>query len=81
MEFRDSLSAQPLLRYATQNRIEKDVGGNDRSDRLRQSFDEMLGRMNVASALQAAGLGDQEIHGDCEGTLAEIGRGAVAAGQ
>ncbi|MBW2426933.1 MAG: hypothetical protein JRG86_22005 [Deltaproteobacteria bacterium] len=81
MEFRDSLSAQPRLRYATRNHIEKDVGGSDRRAQLRQSFDEMLARMNVASALQAAGLGDREIREGCEGMLAEIGRGAVAAGQ
>jgi hypothetical protein len=79
MEFRDSMSRQTLLRYATQNRIESGDRRADRSRQLRDSFDQMLERMDISGAFRAAGLADDEIRPGCQGTLAERGRAAQSS--
>lgn len=79
MEFRDSLSGQPLLRFATVNSMERQDSRVARSERLRRGFDQMLDRMDVGPALQAAGLGGQPIREECNGTLEARGREAALA--
>ncbi len=79
MEFRDSQSKQPLLRYATENRVDNPVGGASGRRHLRSSFDEMVAEMNIAVALREAGLAADEIRPGCKGTLAELGRRPPAA--
>ncbi|MBW2426931.1 MAG: hypothetical protein JRG86_21995 [Deltaproteobacteria bacterium] len=82
MEFRDSESGDPLLRYATRNRIENPGEGVTRRRQLRESFKAMLDRMNLSVSLRGAGLADDEIRPPCQGTLAQRGRQArEAAGQ
>lgn len=77
MEFRDSQSGQPLLRYATENRIENESGGTNRARQIRTGFDEMVSKMDIGSALRAAGLGDDEIRPGCQGSLAARGRASA----
>jgi hypothetical protein len=79
MEFRDSISRQTLLRYATQNRIESEGRKADRTRQLRKSFDSMLEGMDIGAAFRAAGLGEDEIRPGCQGTLADRGRAAAAS--
>ena len=70
MEFRDSTSGQPLLRYSLPNRIERKGVGN-RERQLRRGFDKMVDQMNVGQAMVAAGLYDQETRAGCHGTMAK----------
>jgi hypothetical protein len=77
MEFRDSVSGEPLLRYATQNVIKKEGSGASRSRLLRRGFDEMMQDMDIGRAMTAAGLGDGQIRPGCNGTLAKRGQQAV----
>ncbi|MCP4905472.1 MAG: hypothetical protein GY910_10875 [bacterium] len=76
VEFRDTLSGQPLLRHATHNTIENEGTGAPRGDQIRQAFDEMVGEMNIGGAVGAAGLSKSEIRSGCLGTLADRG-GAI----
>jgi len=77
MEFRDSDSGQPLLRYASQNVVTNDGSGSSREDQIRDSFYGMVERMNVGGALRAAGLGDDTLRAGCTGLLAQRGRAAT----
>jgi hypothetical protein len=77
MEFRDSISRQTLLRYATQNQIENGGRQSNRTRQLRDSFDVMLEKMDIGAAFRVAGLADDEIRPGCQGTLADRGRAAA----
>jgi len=79
MEFRDSISRQTLLRYATQNQIASEGRQADRTRQLRDSFDVMLEEMDFGAAFRVAGLADDEIRPGCRGTLADRGRAAAAS--
>ena len=79
MEFSDSQSGEPLLRYATRNRIANPGEGVTRRRQLRASFHEMLDRMDLSVSLRGAGLADDEIRAPCRGTLAQRGRQAQEA--
>ncbi len=79
MEFRDSMSRQTLLRYATQNRVESGGRRADRSSQLRESFDKMVMDLDIGAALSAAGMGEEEIRPECNGTLAARGRASEAS--
>jgi hypothetical protein len=73
MEFRDTLSGEPLLRYATRNTIENEGTAAPRSEQIRGAFDRMVSEMDIASALNEAGLNNGTIRPECKGTLAERG--------
>jgi hypothetical protein len=77
MEFRDSDSGQPLLRYITDNRVENQGDDVLWSDQIRDSFDEMVAGMEIGGPLRGAGLADDYIRPGCKGTLAERGRAAA----
>jgi hypothetical protein len=79
MEFRDTLSGQPLLRYATRNTIEREGTDVPRSEQIGVAFDEMVGEMEIAGALRAAGLGADTIRPGCEGTLSKRGGNILPA--
>ncbi len=70
MEFRDTLSGQPLLRYATRNTIENEGTGAPRSEQISHAFDDMIKEMDITRAFRAAGLTDGQIRPECLGTLA-----------
>ncbi len=72
MEFRDSISGQPLLRYATKSRIENRPGGGNRVRQLRKGFDRMVAQMDLRNALVAAGLDDKARRPGCEGLMAKL---------
>lgn len=78
MEFRDSMSGQPLLRYATQNLLKRQ-GPGTQSRQLQRAFDEVMVDMDIGRAMTVAGLGDNQIRPGCNGTLAKRGRAAAAA--
>lgn len=77
MEFRDTETGTPLLRYGTQNEIENDRSGTPRSEQFRMAFDDMVAEMEISRALRAAGLGDDALRPGCKGLLAERGRAAA----
>jgi hypothetical protein len=79
MEFRDSSSRQPLLRFATLNQIKNEERAGSRSRQLRKSFDEMVGRMDLSAALAEAGLSGGPLREGCQGLLAQRGREAASA--
>lgn len=79
MEFRDTLSGQPLLRYATRNTIEREGTDVPRSEQISVAFDKMVGEMEIAGALRAAGLGEDAIRPGCEGTLSKRGGNILPA--
>ena len=76
MQFRDSASGDLLLRYATENEIA--TGGPDIPNReqLRKGLAAMMRNMDLAGPLRGAGLADDAISPECNGTLAAIGRAA-----
>jgi len=76
MEFRDSVSRQPLLRYAIPNQIANRQRSANRNRQLRKGFDEMVQKLDLATALRAAGLGDDQVRPGCNGLLAKLGRQA-----
>lgn len=79
MTFRDSVSGDPLLRYARAFRIDQPAPGNTDDRQLRVGLQEAVREMNVATVLRPAGLAtDSRIDG-CAGTLGERGRAANAA--
>ena len=78
MEFRDSVSGETLLRYATENTIERADTPQDMSD-LRRHFEKMVERLDIAPALEAAELADSELRPGCDGVLAQRGRSIRAA--
>lgn len=79
MEFRDTLSGQPLLRYATRNTIEREGTDVPRSEQISVAFDKMVGEMEIAGALRAAGLGEGAIRPGCEGILSKRGGNILPA--
>ncbi len=73
MEFRDSVSGLPLLRYATVNRIENQGTGSSRKRQIREGFDKMVAQLDISTAMRAAGLGAVEARPGCQGSLASRG--------
>lgn len=76
MEFRDTMSGEPLLRYATARKIEDDRDGTPRGERFRLAFDEMVTDMELGDTLRVAGLSGDDPRPGCRGKLAEWGTGA-----
>jgi len=69
MEFRDSLSREPLLRYATENRVENaSKGVSDKQ--LQRGFDRIIADLNITVAIRATSGSDAPINPECKGTLA-----------
>ena len=79
MEFRDTTSNEPLLRYATRNTIKNEGSEEPRSELIGAAFDQMVDEMEISGALRAAGLSNGEIRPGCQGTLAKRGQGTAPA--
>jgi len=79
MEFRDTESGAPLLRYATQNTIENEGTGIPRSEQFQTAFEGMVAEMEISGALRAAGLTNNATRPGCRGTLAERGQSGLPA--
>jgi hypothetical protein len=77
MEFRDSSSREPLLRYATENRVKHAREGDSRNKQLQHGFDRIIEEMNITVPLRESGLANNPLDPACNGTLAAIGRAAV----
>jgi len=80
LEFRDSLSGQPLLRYATRNEIASQGRLGTRRYQIRRTFRRMLRDMNPAEPMRAAGLTNDARRPGCRGVLAERGRASAKRG-
>jgi hypothetical protein len=78
MQFRDSMSREPLLRYAKQDRVPNPSEGASQDAQLRQGLDRIITEMNISGAFRISGLADDEINPGCNGTLADRGRAAAA---
>ena len=79
MEFRDTISGEPLLRFAREEAIENEGTGTPRNEMLQEALDEIVADLDVSRALRAAGLSDQEVRPGCRGTLAQRGIGGLPA--
>jgi len=76
MEFLDSTSREPLLRYATENHVPNPKEDTTHNEQLKQGLTQIIADMNLAGPFRSAGLGDDTIAAGCNGTLAAIGRAA-----
>ncbi len=76
MEFRDSTSREPLLRYAKLDRVPSPSEGVSHDTQIRRGLDRVVAEMNLATALRPAGLADDALIPGCQGTLAARGRAA-----
>lgn len=74
MEFRDSQSGEPLLHYEAAQSVANDRSGDEPGEQVMRGFDRMVREMQLAGALQAAGLSEDTIRPECDGLLAERGR-------
>lgn len=74
MQFRDSTTRLPLLRYAAPDRVPSPQEGVTRDARLRRGLARIVRELNVARALGGSGIGDDQLRPGCEGTLAKRGR-------
>jgi len=77
MQFRDSMSGMPLLRYATDNRVPNPNRGVTQDQQIRKGLRRIVAEMNIAGAFRATGYADDTINPGCKGTLAARGRAAV----
>lgn len=77
MEFRDSMSRRPLLRYAADDRVPNPTGGETPDHRIRRGLDRIVGEMNIAGPFRASGFASDSILPGCNGTLAARGRAAA----
>jgi len=76
MQFRDSGSRTPLLRYSNEARVPNPETGITRDEQLRTGLDKIVADLNLAGVLRPAGLADDELIPGCKGTLAARGRAA-----
>lgn len=77
MQFRDSVSRDPLLRYATVNRVPNPSEGATHDRQIRRGLDRIVKEMDISRAFRSAGLADDTIIPGCKGTLADRGRAAL----
>jgi hypothetical protein len=77
MQFRDSVSRMPLLRYATENRVPNPMEGVTHDQQIRKGLRQIIADMNIAGAFRASGYANNPINPDCKGTLAARGRAAA----
>jgi hypothetical protein len=78
MQFFDSASQEPLLRYAVPHRIPNPNAGNTPDDQLKKGLRRIVDELNLAASLRGAGLADENFEPGCNGTLAALGRAAEA---
>jgi hypothetical protein len=77
MQFRDSMSGMPLLRYATENRVPNPADGVTQDQQIRKGLRQIVADMNIAGAFRATNYADDTINPGCKGTLAARGRAAA----
>jgi hypothetical protein len=77
MQFRDSVSGMPLLRYATENQVPNPMDGVTQDQQIRKGLRRIVADMNIAGAFRATGYADDRINPGCNGTLAARGREAA----
>jgi hypothetical protein len=76
MQFRDSVSGEPLLRYAKQDRVPHPEKGITPDQQIRRGLDRIVAEMDLSTALRPAGLAQDVTDPVCKGTLAARGRAA-----
>ncbi len=73
IEYRDSMSDQSLLRYAAQERIEREADGTSREEQIARSFDRMIEDVDIITALRKATVVPSQPRPGCEGKLIKAG--------
>ncbi len=76
MQFNDSLSGQPLLRYAKQDRVPHPEKGTSDDQQIRRGLDRIVAELDLSTTLRPAGLAQDVADPVCKGTLAARGRAA-----
>jgi hypothetical protein len=77
MQFNDSMSGQPLLRYAKPDRVPHPEKGTSDDQQIRRGLDRIVADLNLATTLRPAGLARDVADPVCKGTLAARGRAAT----
>lgn len=78
IEYQDSMSGESLLRYATDERIEREADGTSREDQIRKSFDKMISDINIIDTLRKATKVPSKPRPGCKGALINAGRPTAA---
>lgn len=78
IEYQDSLSGESLLRYYTEQHIDREPEGVTREEQIAQSFDRMIEEVNVVAALRAATKTPSKPRAGCDGALINAGQVAAA---
>jgi len=78
IEYQDSMSGESLLRYATDEEIEREADGTSREDQIRASFDKMISDINIIDTLRKATKVPSKPRPGCKGGLINAGRPPTA---
>ena len=76
IEYQDSMSDQSLLRYAAQEKIEREADGTDREEQVARSFDRMIEDVDIIAALRKATVIPSKPRPGCKGALINAGLSA-----
>jgi len=69
IEYQDSMSGESLLRYYTEQHIDREPEGVTREQQVGQTFDRMIEEVNVVAALSAATKIPSKPRAGCDGEL------------
>ncbi len=78
VEYQDSTSGQSLLRYAAEERVEREADGTSREEQVEASFDRMIEDIDIISALRKATAVPSPPRPGCKGDLINAGRPSAA---
>ncbi len=78
IEYQDSISGQSLLRYAAQERIEREAEGISRKQQIALSFDQMIEEVDMIATLRAATRVPSPPRAGCSGMLIDAGRSTAS---
>ena len=76
MQFNDSMSGEPLLRYAKLDQVPHPGEGITQDRQIRLGLDRIVAEMDLSASLRPAGLAQDVEDPICKGTLAARGRAA-----
>jgi hypothetical protein len=74
IEYQDSVSGQSLLRFASDQQIERESEGTSREKQIADSFDRMIEEVDMITALRKATAVPSPPRPGCDGALINAGR-------
>ena len=77
MQFVDSASGAPLLRYAHDSLVPNPNEGVSHDEQIREGLRRVIADMDITTAFRQSGYDKQPIMPECQGTLAAVGRGGA----